>query len=96
MGAYMLLDLDVRDAADFDAYREAVPSLIAKHGGEYLVRGGDFEVTEGNWQPHRLVLFRFPDRGKIRAFFADPEYAELLALLKRTCESVVIAVDGVA
>ena len=96
MVAYMLVDLDVRDAADFDAYRKAVPSLIAKHGGEYLVRGGDFEVIEGNWQPHRLVLFRFPDRGKIRAFFADPEYAELLALRKRTCESVVIAVDGVA
>ena len=37
MVAYMLVDLDVRDAADFDAYRKAVPSLIAKHGGEYLV-----------------------------------------------------------
>jgi uncharacterized protein (DUF1330 family) len=92
----MLVDIDVHDPAEFDAYRKGVPALIAKHGGEYLVRGGDFEVIEGNWKPHRLVLFRFPDRTAIRAFFADPDYAELMALRKRTCVTVAVAVDGVA
>jgi uncharacterized protein (DUF1330 family) len=91
----MLIDIDVHDAAAFDGYRKAVPALIAKHGGEYLVGGGEFEVIEGNWKPHRLVMFRFPDRAAIRAFFADPDYAELAALRKRTCSSNIVAVDGI-
>jgi uncharacterized protein (DUF1330 family) len=40
--AYMLVDFDIHDLAEFDTYRKGVPALIAKHGGEYLVRGGDF------------------------------------------------------
>ena len=96
MPAYMLVDLNVHDAAGFQDYRNRVPALIAKHGGEYLVRGGDFEVIEGDWTPHRLVMFRFPNRAAIRAFFDDPDYAELLALRTRTSTSVVVAMDGVA
>ena len=65
MVAYMLVDVDVRDAEQYAKYRDEVPALIAKHGGEYLVRGGDFDVVEGDWQPHRLVLFRFPSRQAI-------------------------------
>jgi uncharacterized protein (DUF1330 family) len=83
MVAYMMVDLDIHDSAGFDGYRKGVPALIAKHGGEYLVRGGEFEIIEGDWQPHRLVLFRF-------------SYADFAALRKRTAKSVVIAVDGVA
>ena len=95
MTAYMIVDLDVHDQEGFQEYREGVPALIAKHGGEYLVRGGDFEVIEGDWQPHRLALFRFPDRTAIRNFFDDPEYADLKALRQRTSESNVVAVDGI-
>lgn len=60
MTAYMIVDLDVHDQEGFEDYRAGVPALIAKHGGEYLVRSGDFEAIEGDWQPHRLALFRFP------------------------------------
>jgi uncharacterized protein (DUF1330 family) len=95
MSAYMIVDVDVHDADVFQEYQKRVPTLIKKHGGEYIVRGGEFEVIEGSWQPHRLVLFRFPDRQAIRAFLDDPEYAEWKALRHRTCDSVLVAVDGV-
>jgi uncharacterized protein (DUF1330 family) len=91
----MIVDLDVHDADGFQEYRKHVPALIEKHGGEYIVRGGEFEVLEGSWLPHRLVLVRFPDRQAIRAFLDDPEYAELKMLRHRTCDSILVAVDGV-
>ena len=94
MVAYMLVDLDVRDLEGFAPYRKEVPALIAKHRGEYLVRGGEYKAIQGDWHPKRLVLFRSTNRAAIRAFFADPDYAELLALRKRTAKSVVIAVEG--
>ena len=62
---------------------------------EYIVRGGEFDVIEGDWQPNRLVFFRFPNRRAIHDFFDDPEYADLKALRHRTANSIVVAVDGV-
>ncbi len=91
----MIVDLDVHDQEGFQSYREGMPALIAKYGGEYPVRGGDFEVIEGDWQPHRLVFFRFPDRTAIRNFFDDPEYANLKALRQKTSKTNAVAVDGV-
>ena len=49
MAAYLIVDLDIHDQAGFQSYRMRVSAIIAKHGGEYLVRGGQFEVIEGDW-----------------------------------------------
>jgi uncharacterized protein (DUF1330 family) len=94
MTAYMIVEIEVHDARGFEEYRERVPALIRKYGGEYLARGGESEVLEGSWQPRRLVLFRFPSREAIRAFYDDPDYAELKALRIRTSDANIVAVDG--
>lgn len=96
MTAYLLVDLDIHDAEGFQAYRARVPEFIAKHGGEYLVRGGDFEVIEGDWTPNRMVLFKFPDRQAIKNFFADPDYAKIAQIRFRTSRTIAVAVDGIA
>jgi hypothetical protein len=54
MTAYMIMDIDVLDPLRYEAYKRDVPRLVEKHGGEYLVRGGEFEVIEGDWNPVRL------------------------------------------
>lgn len=96
MTAYVILDIDVHDQEGYQKYRADVPALIAKHVGEYLVRGGDFEVLAGDWHPHRSVLFRFPNGQAHRNFLADPAYAELKALrLKTTKTLAAVDVDGV-
>lgn len=95
MPTYLIADIEVRDQAAFQEYVSRVPSFIAKHGGEYLVRAGDFEVIEGDWQPHRLIIFRFPDRQSIRNLFADPDYAELAKVRHSTTRSSIVAVDGI-
>ncbi|HML10998.1 MAG TPA: DUF1330 domain-containing protein [Stellaceae bacterium] len=96
MTAYLIVDLDVHDPAGYQEYREGVGAFVAKHGGEYLVRGGEFEIVEGDWQPHRLVLFRFPNRQAIRDFFADPGYARFKAIRFKTATTNAVAVDGIA
>ena len=95
MTAYMIVNVDVHDPQGYEEYKAKVPALIAKHGGEYIVRGGEFEVLEGNWEPNRLIIFSFPDRQAIHSFMTDPEYADLKALRQRIARSSVVAVDGV-
>jgi uncharacterized protein (DUF1330 family) len=94
MTAYLIVDINIKDAVRYEDYKRAIPPLVARHGGEYLVRGGEFEVLEGDWRPTRLVLFRFPDRAAIKAFLADPEYKPWAALRQAIADSRLVAVDG--
>lgn len=96
MTAYLIVNLKVRDPAAYEEYKAKAPALIARHGGEYIVRGGHCEVLEGDWQPNRLVLFRFPDRNAVLAFMADPEYAPLKALRQRVADTDAVVVDGIS
>ena len=95
MAAYLICDVDIHDKERYEAYKREVPAIIARHGGEYLVRGGEHEVIEGTWKPVRIVLFKFPDRAAIHAFFADPAYQPLAALRHDIAESCLVAVDGI-
>jgi uncharacterized protein (DUF1330 family) len=96
MPVYMIVDVDIADPAAYETYKAEVPALIARHGGEYLVRGGAHEVIEGTWNPTRLVLFRFPDRASVKAFIDDPDYAPLKALRQRISRGDIVMVDGIA
>ena len=95
MAAYLIVDVVVTDPAGYEQYRAGVPALIRKHGGEYLVRGGNLEVIEGAWKPQRLVVLRFPDRAAAQAFIDDPEYRPLKELRHRVARTDLVLVDGV-
>lgn len=94
MPAYLIVDLTVHDPERYKAYIQQVPKFIKKHGGEYIVRGGELEVIEGSWKPNRLVVMRFPSRQAIRAYCADPEYQSLVALRQEVATTNAVAVDG--
>ena len=95
MVAYLIADFDIRDPEGFESYREGVTTIVAKHGGEFLAVGSELEVVEGNWQPHRLVLLRFPNKQAIRDFFADPGYAEVKAIRVKTSKTIAVSMDGI-
>ncbi len=95
MPAYLIVNIQVNDPAAYERYKADVPALIRKHGGEYLVRGGQCDVIEGNWHPNRLVLFRFPSLDAIRALDADPEYQPLKKLRHSVAYTESVAVEGV-
>lgn len=94
MPAYFLVNITVRDPAKFEAYRQAVPPVIAKYGGRYLVRGGAVEVLEGDPGLARVVVLEFPDADAARAFYASEDYAPLLALRLAATEGSMALVEG--
>jgi uncharacterized protein (DUF1330 family) len=46
-------------------------------GGEYLVRGGRHETLEGDWQPHRVAVLRFPSYERAKAFYDSETYRQV-------------------
>jgi len=94
MAALLIADIDVHDPELAAEYRRQVVSLIAKHGGTYLARGGDVQIKEGDWQPGRLVVISFPSMTAAQAFYDDPEYAPVKDLRLRSSKGNLLFVEG--
>ena len=94
MPAYYIADVDVHDPEPYAEYRAGVPASLEPYGGRFVVRGGGFEVKEGDWTPTRLVMLKFATMERARAWYDSEEYAPLLALRKRTATSRVMIVEG--
>jgi uncharacterized protein (DUF1330 family) len=96
MSAYVISEVDVRDAAGFEAYRSIAAKAIAQYGGRYLVRGGAAEVAEGGPPPKTLIVVEFPSMERLREWYASPEYAEALKHRRTALDRRLIFVEGVA
>ena len=94
MSAYFVIDLTVLDPDKLKQYEEGVMELVRRHGGEFLVRGGDYDVIEGNWRPGRLVIARYPSRQAIRNFYDDPDYEPYKKLRTAGSMAAALAVEG--
>ena len=94
MAAYLISDLKVRDAKNFQIYRTRAAAAIEKYGGHYLARGGEIQALEGSWNPGNIVVVEFPDLEQARAWYTSPEYASALEVRYVALERNMILVDG--
>jgi len=95
MAVYVIVNINIKDLAAYDAYKTGAPPLVKKNEGEYLARGGATEVLEGGWVPNRIALLKFPDMAAVKAFLSDPEYQPLKALRHSIADTQMVAVEGV-
>jgi len=95
MSGYLVGHIEVTDPDAFEAYRAAVPAVVAKFGGRYLVRGGAVEVLEGEWPVPRLVILAFDSVEQARRFYDSPEYQNILPLRLATSRGSIAIVEGI-
>ncbi len=95
MPAYVIAEVTITDPQGFDEYRQMVPATIAKYGGKFIVRGGQMEKMEGNWEPKRLVILEFDSAERAKQWWASEEYREAKALRQRTALTNLVIVEGV-
>jgi uncharacterized protein (DUF1330 family) len=96
MSAYVVSEVEMRDAADLEAYRTIAAKTIAHYGGRYLVRGGAANLIEGAPAPKTIIVVEFPTMERLREWYASPEYAETLKLRQTALDRRLIFVEGVA
>lgn len=93
MPAFLIADIDVKDAESYANYRNANPDIVNKFGGRYIARGGEVKVLEGDWVPRRTIIIEFPDMEAIAAFYESPEYTELRKIRWQSAESRLVAIE---
>jgi uncharacterized protein (DUF1330 family) len=96
VAAYVIVDVDVEDAAVYEDYRRQTPPTIEAFGGRFLARGGATEVLEGDWQPKRLVVIEFPSIDVAKQWLDSPAYAAIMGIRHRSARTNMIVVEGVS
>ncbi len=95
--AYIIVDMQITDMEQYKQYMAEAPAAVKAAGGEYLVRGGRFEVMEGQWQPARVAMLRFPSFEKAKAFYDGEMYKAARAKRAGATQFFnMILVEGVA
>jgi uncharacterized protein (DUF1330 family) len=95
--AYIIVDMQISDMEQYKQYMAAAPAAVAAAGGEYLVRGGRCESVEGDWQPIRMAMLRFPSYDKAKAFYDGELYRTARAKRQGATEFFnMVLVEGVS
>jgi uncharacterized protein (DUF1330 family) len=95
MPAYVIADIAVSDPAKYEGYKALSPGAVEKHGGRFVVRGGQSGTLEGDWKPGRLVIVEFPSFEKAQAFYTSVEYtAARRARAGATSRFNMVVVEG--
>ncbi len=95
MAAYIIVDVEITDLAEYAAYIRVVPKTITRYGGRFLVRGGKAVTLEGSWDPKRVVVLEFPTFETARAWWASEDYRAPKALRQSASVTDMILVEGV-
>ena len=93
--AYIIADVDVKDPAQYEEYKRLSSIAMKAHGAEVCVRGGNSEVLEGDWTPHRLVLLKFPSLEQARTFYSSAEYSAARRAREGVAVMRMVLVEGV-
>jgi len=96
LSAYVVIDIEVKHAGQYERYKELAPPSIAAHGGRYIARGGKVEVLEGSWQPKRCVILEFPSAAQAVKWWHSPEYTEARKVRQQCATANMIVVEGLA
>ncbi len=97
MPAYVIVGLDVTEPEAYEAYRRQVPATLEPYGGQFVVRGGAFEVIEGDWPVSRTVVQAFPSVEQVKAWYDSEAYQAILPIRQQHARTqFMVVADGVA
>jgi uncharacterized protein (DUF1330 family) len=96
MTAYVVIDVQSTDEVKAARYRELSGPSVERHGGRFLVRGGPFDVLEGDWVPTRLVIAEFASAEAAREWYESEDYRQARAVRAGAGAWRMVVVDGLS
>ena len=95
MAAYIIARVRITNADQYGQYKLLTPAAVAAQGGQFIVRGAEHEVLEGDADERRIVVLEFPTSNGARTFYDSSEYVEARAVRSGAAEMEMVLVEGV-
>ena len=93
--AYWIVRVSVRDAQRYPDYLVAARPAFEKFGANFIVRGGAYEVMEGEARDRNVVV-EFRDRATAKACYESPEYGVAKIIRQKYADADFIIIEGAA
>ena len=94
MKAYIVVQINVNNHENYKEYLKNVTPIAKNYGGNYIVRAGNFEIMEGNWDYKRNVVIEFPSLENAKEFYNCPEYQPIKKIRLNNAENNLIIIEG--
>ncbi|GAB1387296.1 DUF1330 domain-containing protein [Melaminivora sp.] len=91
---YLIASVTVTDPQQYEEYKQWSSEAMRVHGAQVCVRGGQVEVLEGDWNPGRTVILKFPSFQAAKAFHDSPEYRKARAAREGAAIMRMVCVEG--
>ena len=92
--AYIIANITVTNPTQYEEYKKFSTLAMQAHGAEPCVRGGAVQVLEGDWQPERMVVLKFPSVEAARRFYDSTEYSRARQAREGAAVMRMIVVEG--
>jgi len=95
MAAFVIGQMKIHNRDWMEKYFAEVPELIDRHGGKFVVRGGDPSLLEGSEpSPDAVFVLTFNSREAASVFWNSPEFAPFIKLRQTGSSLQATLVDG--
>ena len=72
-----------------------ITEVVKKFGGQYLARGGEYTVVEGEDNYPRIILIKFPSYEKALEWYHSEDYKPIKDIRLQNSKGLNIIVKGV-
>ncbi len=90
---YWIAHVDVRDPERYKDYVATAKPAFERFGANFLARGGDYSVMEGNGRARNVVI-EFPSKQAAIDCYNSPEYQAAKAIRVTVADADMVIVDG--
>lgn len=90
---YWIGRVDVEDDEQYKGYVTANAEAFSKFGARFIVRGGPYELMEGQARARNVVI-EFESYETALACYRSPEYQRAMALRTSASVADIIVIEG--
>ena len=94
MSAYAILQINITNQENYKEYLNQVTTIVKKHQGDYIVRGGKSDVVLGKWDYQRTVDVKFPSYEAAIQWYNSEDYAPIKKIREDNSEGNCIIIEG--
>ncbi len=91
---YLIIRVNINNTELFQQYPPLSTKAVEKYGGKYLIRGGAFNVVEGEWPAERTTVVEFESFEKAKEFYDSLEYNEAKIVRQKSADTDFILIEG--
>ena len=94
MAAYVIVEVTIHDPVAYENYKKLTPAAVAAYDGKFVVRGGQAEALEGEWQPERIVVLEFPTVERAKEWWSSEMYTKAKVIRQSAATTKMLVVQG--